>query len=70
VTQFAESTMTACGTGAGNQCTVPAGMNMNINVTFSPTSPGVKTATLNINNNDPARYRCAHTGRGTRAARR
>ncbi len=53
VAMFAESTGQTCGFAAATPCSVPGGTSMGFSVTFSPTSPGAKTATLNINNNDP-----------------
>ena len=40
-------------TGSGT-LTVKAGKSYNLNVTFKPSSPGAKTATLSLNSNDPS----------------
>ena len=49
---FAESTMSGCGTSSSNKCTVTAGNSVAVGVTFSPTTPGNKSATVQVISND------------------
>jgi MYXO-CTERM domain-containing protein len=50
---FSASTGTGCGTSAVNQCTVPKNTSVAINVGFTPTTMGSKSATLAITTTDP-----------------
>jgi MYXO-CTERM domain-containing protein len=50
---FSASTGTGCGASAANPCSLAPTASVGIDVVFTPTSTGTKSATLAITNNDP-----------------